>query len=146
MISPTTIKARIFIQHLWQQQLQWDEPLQQGDQDQWLTITKDIGETTSTSIARQYFTGEHIQTPCQLHVFTDASMKANGAVAFLCTGSSTSKARVVPLKQLTLPKLELMGILTGARLCNFISQTLNIPLSIVLLWSDSQICLVLAKQ
>ena len=75
LISPVTIKARIFIQHLWQQQLQWDEPLQQGDQDQWLTITKDIGEATTTAITRQYFTGEHIQTPCQLHVFTDASME-----------------------------------------------------------------------
>jgi len=69
-------------------------------------------------------------------------MKANGAVAFLSTGFSTSfvmsKVRVAPLKQLTLPKIELMGALTGARLCNFISQTLDIPLSAVHLWSDSQ--------
>jgi len=40
-------------------------------------------------------------------------MKAYGAVTFLSNGPSTSfvmsKARVAPLKQLTLLKLELMG-------------------------------------
>ena len=143
-----TIKARIFIQNLWQQQLQWDEPLQQDDQDQWLTITKEIGEATSTSIDRQYFT-ENTQSSRQLHMFTDASMKAYSAVAFLCNKSSTSfvmsKARVAPLKQLTLPRLELMGALTGARLSYFISQALDLPPSTVHLWSDSQIVLYWLK-
>ena len=148
LVSPVTIKARIFIQNLWQQQLQWDELLQQNDQDQWLTITKEIGEATSTSIDRQYFT-ENTQSSRQLHVFTDASMKAYGAVAFLCSKSSTSfvmsKARVAPLKQLTLPKLELMGALTGARLSYFISQALDLPPSTVHLWSDNQIVLYWLK-
>ena len=52
LISPVTIKAKIFIQHLWQQRLQWDEPLQQNDQDEWLLITKEIKEATTTSITR----------------------------------------------------------------------------------------------
>ena len=65
-----------------------------------------------------------------------------GAVAFICRGSNTSfimaKSRVAPLKP---PKLELMGALTAARLCSFISQafiTLNLSIQ---LWSDSQIAL-----
>jgi len=76
-------------------------------------------------------------------------MKAYGAVAFLCNESNTtfvmSKARVAPLKQLTLPKLELTGALTGARLSYFISQSLHIPPSTVHLWSDSQIVLYWLK-
>ena len=76
-------------------------------------------------------------------------MKAYGAVAFLCNESSTSfvmsKARVAPLKQLTLSKLELMGALTGARLSYFISQALGLPPSTVHLWSDSQIVLYWLK-
>ena len=56
-----------------------------------------------------------------------------------------SKARVAPLKQLTLPKLELMGTLTGARLSYFISQALDLPPSTVHLWSDSQIVLYWLK-
>jgi len=148
LISPVTVKARIFIQNLWQQQLQWDEPLRQKDQDQWLTIAQEMGQATSISIDRQYF-AENFQSTHQLHVFTDASMKAYGAVAFLCNESKTtfvmSKARVAPLKQLTLPKLELMGALTGTRLSYFFSQTLHIPPSTIHLWSDSQIVLYWLK-
>ena len=74
-------------------------------------------------------------------------MKAYGAVAYLCNGSETSmvmaKSRVAPLKKMTLPKLELMAALTGARLGNFVQQALkqryaNIT---VKLWTDSEIVL-----
>ena len=124
LISPVTIKARIFIQNLWQQQLQWDEPLPQDDQAQWLTIAYEAGLATSTPITRQYFT-KHTQSLGQWHVFTDASMKTYVAVAFLCNESSASfvmsKARVAPHMKLTLPKLELMCALSGARLSYVIS-------------------------
>ena len=50
----------------------------------------------------------------KLHVFAEASLTAYRAMAFLCGSSSTSfvmaKSRVAPL---TLPKLELMGVLTA---------------------------------
>ena len=51
------------------------------------------------------------------------------------------KSRVAPLKPLTLPKLELMGALTAARLCNFIVQALHSLSLSTYFWSDSQITL-----
>ena len=118
LIFPVAVKSKIFIQHLWQQQLHLDEPLNQSDQDKWLTITKEIREATSICVTKCYFTSEDNQSLYQLHVFSDASLKAYGAVAFICNGSSTrfvmAKTRVAPLKQLSLPKLEVMGALTGA--------------------------------
>ena len=85
------------------------------------------------------------EQPDTLHIFADASLTAYGAVAFLCSGNNTSfvmaKSRVAPLKSLTLPKLELMGALTAARLCDFIVQVLR-PLTLLThFWSDSQIIL-----
>ena len=145
LISPVTVKSKIFIQHLWQQQLHWDEPLNQSDQDEWLTITKEIREATSICIIRRYFTSEDNQLLYQLHVFSDASTKTYGAVAFICNGSRTrfimAKTRVAPLKQLSLPKLELMGALTGAQLCSFIANTIKLCPSVIHLWTDSQIVL-----
>ena len=52
-----------------------------------------------------------------------------------------AKSRVASLKLLTLPKLEMMGALTAARLCDFIVQALC-PLTLLThFWSDSQITL-----
>ena len=52
-----------------------------------------------------------------------------------------AKSRVALLKPLTLPKLELMGALIAARLCDFIVQALR-PLTLLThFWSDSQITL-----
>ena len=146
LLSPVTVQAKIFMQALWQRNLDWDEPLSDKDQKQWLRIAENIQEARISQISRQYFpTVGASEQPDTLHVFADASLTAYGAVAFLCSGKSTSfvmaKSRVAPLKPLTLPKLELMGALTAARLCDFIVQALR-PLTLLThFWSDSQITL-----
>ncbi|CAG2185026.1 unnamed protein product [Mytilus edulis] len=91
----------------------------------------------------QYFTGN--TNSRSLHVFVDASMKAYGAVAYmyLSKGHSAAlvmaKTRVAPVKKLTLPQLELMAAVIGARLTQHLKSTLEC--TDVTLWSDSQIVL-----
>ena len=51
-----------------------------------------------------------------------------------------SKSRAAPLKQISLPKLELMAAVLAARLSDFIRTSLNIDCTLYL-WSDSQIVL-----
>ena len=78
-----------------------------------------------------------------LHIFADASPRAYGTCAYLCrNGISTlvmSKTRVAPLKALTLPRLELMATVIGARLARHIMDSIHIEE--VFLWTDSQILL-----
>ena len=50
-----------------------------------------------------------------------------------------AKNRVAPLKQLTLPKLELMGAVIGARLAKHLLD--NLGDMVVNFWRDSQIVL-----
>ncbi|GFT50131.1 integrase catalytic domain-containing protein [Trichonephila clavipes] len=52
-----------------------------------------------------------------------------------------SKARVAPLKSLTIPRLELMSCCLGARLANSIIRALNLPGIKVIYWSDSEVAL-----
>ena len=126
--------------------MDWNELLTDEDQKQWLNIADSIQEAKSVQIPRQYSpTVSASKQPDRLHVFADASLTAYRAVAFICRGSNTSfimaKFRVAPLKPLILPKFELMGALTAARFCSFISQalvTLNLSIQ---LWSGSQIVL-----
>jgi len=146
LLSPVTVQVKIFMQSLWQRNLDWDEPLSDEDQQQWLRIAENIEEARHFQISRQYFpTIGTSEQPDTLHVFTDASLTAYGAVAFLCSGKNTSfvmaKSRVAPIKPLTLLKFELMGALTAARLSDFIVQGLH-PLTLLThFWSDSQITL-----
>ena len=56
----------------------------------------------------------HHQRTIQSMFFCDASPQAYGAVAYITGGKQSallmSKARVAPMKQLTIPKLELMAV------------------------------------
>ena len=142
ILSPVTVKAKIFMQKLWQQDIDWDEPLTTTAEEEWLSIAADIQEATSITFTRQYLPSCNFS---QLFVFADASLRAYGAVAFISDNRRTSfimaKNRVAPLKQLSLPKLELMAALIAARLSRFIREALNSLNLTTFLWTDSQIVL-----
>ena len=97
-------------------------------------------------IPREYFLNiTATSKPLQLHVFADASPLAYGAAAFFYREQVVSfvmaKARVAPLKQLTVPKLELMAALTAARLHSFISDALKSLTCSIYRWTDNHIVL-----
>ncbi|GIY52051.1 reverse transcriptase [Caerostris extrusa] len=84
----------------------------------------------------------------EIHCFCDASEKAFGSVIFLRftidekvrTAFLTSKSRLAPIKRMTLPRLELMGAVVGARLINRVLSVLKLDAQ-TYLWTDSNIVL-----
>ncbi|XP_071153539.1 uncharacterized protein [Mytilus edulis] len=115
-----------------------DEPLTSEITTEWKCELQDINECSHLEINRPYF--KEKSDNVELHVF---SLKAYGACAYLVSGKETvlimSKNRVAPLKQLTIPKLELSTALIGARLVKHLKLYLDV--TSVTLWSDSQITL-----
>uniref|UniRef100_A0A8D9ACD9 Integrase catalytic domain-containing protein n=1 Tax=Cacopsylla melanoneura TaxID=428564 RepID=A0A8D9ACD9_9HEMI len=83
-------------------------------------------------------------TYLELHVFSDACMYAYGATVYLrcINGSDIScnlvfaKIRISP-KNITLPRLELMGALVAYRCLLYVTKSLHRAVSKVFLWSDS---------
>jgi len=149
LLAPITVKAKLLIQTLWKLKIDWDEPLDQDFADAWSMLAEDIKEATTIVYPRLYFVSQN-QLPSvstQLHIFTDASLRAYGVVVYLRQNNSValvmSRSRVTPTKMITLPRLELMAAVTGVRLANFVIAAMRSKLSsfTTFLWSDSQIVL-----
>ena len=146
--TPVTIRAKILLQEIWQDRLPWDEPLPSQYKDKWLSILSDLVQLPNFIIPRVYFRVPST-TPdtYKFFVFCDASIKAYGAVVYLCKHNQISlvmsKSRVAPIKTLTLPKLELMAAVMATRLAHFVRSSLIHEFSPVDIhfWSDSQIVL-----
>ncbi|GFT59254.1 integrase catalytic domain-containing protein [Trichonephila clavipes] len=84
----------------------------------------------------------------ELHAFSDASEKAYGSSIYLKSISAlgevkvclvTSKSRVSPLKQISIPRLELCGAVLAAKLMMKVKEALNLQITAVHFWSDSTI-------
>ena len=138
------------IQELWKAKLQWNETLPEHMAGPWRSWLEGRGYLISVRLPRPYFVSDY--TDPQLHIFCDSSNKAYGVVAYLRVisgmhGTQTSfvmgKSRVAPLKKQTLPRLEMLVALTGARLSTSITTKLSPKLGPLktTLWSDSQIVL-----
>ncbi|XP_037932704.1 uncharacterized protein LOC119667483 [Teleopsis dalmanni] len=122
LLAPVIVKAKIFIQHLWQLKLSWDEPLPTDLCTTWSTFRENLSTLKNFQVARHIFRGE-VPSSTQLHIFADASEKAFGAAAYvrailkdgriivLC-----AKSRVAPLRKQTLPRLELCAAVLAAEL------------------------------
>ena len=82
-----------------------------------------------------------------MHVFVDSSKQAYDGSVYLVQGRNSNlvmaKTRPTPLKTKTLPQLELIAVVVGARLATFVRKSINSKLSIqdVHYWSVSQITL-----
>jgi len=82
----------------------------------------------------------------KLFCFTDASAKAYSAAVYFYSsinGKATvnlvfSKAHVAPAKQVSIPRLELLGVLIGTRRLNYVTQQLQLSVVDRFLWTDSQ--------
>ncbi|GFV51203.1 integrase catalytic domain-containing protein [Trichonephila clavipes] len=86
----------------------------------------------------------------RLHGFSDASQSAYGAVIYFKSVTSdgrvlvyliSSKSRVAPTKQTTIPRLELCAAVLLAKLVHRVKQALKLNVTNTFLWSDSMIVL-----
>ncbi|GFU42598.1 integrase catalytic domain-containing protein [Nephila pilipes] len=134
LIAPYVIRLKVLIQNVWEMGLLWDQEMPQIVKKPFKEWCHELKDLPLVSIPRFYdFTDSNV-VDVQLHSFFDSSKKTYGTVIYfrvvrtdgtISTSFVTSKSRVAPLKTLSLPRLELMGALLSARLCDKVSKTLK---------------------
>ena len=149
LASAVTIKARIAMQEVWKaKEYDWDDPLPAETRVLWEKIFQEIKSLQEIEVPRCLKPDDAYGEP-ELHVFADASELAYGAVAYFLWLTAncpevkliSAKARVAPLRQSTIPRLELMAALIAARLASTLNTELKIKPCTTVLWSDSKIVL-----
>ncbi|GFY54187.1 uncharacterized protein TNIN_368551 [Trichonephila inaurata madagascariensis] len=132
-IAIFTIRIKIILQEIWEEGFDWDEELGKDLRTKWEKWCKEVHSLVDLSIPRYYFKADESNeefNEYQIVIFCDASERAYGAIAYIRykTNSNfhvnfvSSKARVAPLKKLSLPRLELLATLIGARLLETLSK------------------------
>ena len=143
------IRAKIGLQELWQTGLHWDDKLPCDVQEKWIQFFKEMKELKKIGFKRCLVPPETPEAPV-LCVFSDASQDAFGACAYIRQRTKQSiyevnfvaaKSRVAPLKQLTIPRLELQAAVLASRLAKTIVKECTIQFADVKFFTDSSITL-----
>ena len=147
-LAPFTLKAKMILQELWRLKVGWDEPLDSTAKEIWLKWLTELSEISKViRIPRSLDLIPNSSQLVQLHVFCDASEQAFAAVAYVrieeCGGVRChiilAKTRVAPLKQITLPRLELQGAVMAVRVKETVMKEFDHNFERITFWTDSKL-------
>ncbi len=150
LMAPAIITAKILLQNLWKLPLKWDDPLPDAEDKLWQAWVTQLPQITTCAIPRRMTMNNLPIVFKSLHGFADASSLAYGAVIYLRTvhedGNTnvaivTAKARVLPLKTLTIPRAELVAASLLTKLLTYVARILDVPNAALYAWTDSAIVL-----
>ncbi|UYV81575.1 hypothetical protein LAZ67_20001571 [Cordylochernes scorpioides] len=116
---PVTLVPRLILQETWLLKLSWDEPLPENLSCEFLRWLAKLESLKSIAIPRWLCYREEHRIGTTLHVFLQA------------------RSRVAPLKGTTIPRLELLACLVGARLVNNVVRDLKFEDMERFYWTDS---------
>ncbi|OXA53364.1 Cytochrome P450 4C1 [Folsomia candida] len=152
-VCPATLIPKRLLQKTWQDKKSWDEELEDSVKKEFIDWWKEVSVLEKIGIPRWAFNSENANN-VQLHVFSDASKLAYAAVIFARIEGEhgvsiqllQAKARIAPLKPVTIPRLELLGCSIAARLVTSVIKALSIEGLRIVCWSDSTTALAWIKR
>ncbi|GBO31172.1 hypothetical protein AVEN_111215-1, partial [Araneus ventricosus] len=148
LLGPVICKGKIFLQRLWLEKVNWDNPLPEQFASVWSRFVCNLKEIEKIKIER-YILNSQLERIVLLG-FSDASTHAYGAVVYLqCHAKSStpvskllaSKSSVTTLKTTSVARLELRACLLLAKLVKKVLLPLKMNIEEVILFSYSTIAL-----
>lgn len=149
LLSPVVVVAKRILQDLCRNRFNWDEPLPDDIRARWTRWRQDLLLLQGLKIPRCYKPPGFGEVVCrEYHHFSDASTIGLGQCTYLrqlnrdgdvCCALVVAKARVAPLKSVTVPRLELMAAVNSVNVAEFVKRETCIGSHFY--WSDSQVVL-----
>ena len=150
------LPAKQLLQELCQRGFGWDEPLPHVISDKWMEWMNSLERIKNFEVARcvkpkDFGALKHVQ----LHHFADASELGYGSVSYIRLVNEQDsvhvtfiqgKSRVLPLKQITVPRLELAAAALSVKVDKMLRKELDFDLKRSVFWTDSQTVLKLQSQ
>ncbi|XP_045036871.1 uncharacterized protein LOC123477556 [Daphnia magna] len=144
-LSPVLLHAKIILQAVCRKSVGWDDQLDQTTIDEWQHWAVSLSKLRPLSVSRCFNPELPKARGVGLHLFADASESACGAIAYLKFDNPDgvkvsfvmAKARVAPIKYVSIPRLELCAALLAARLASVIKLELRLKIDQATFSSDS---------
>ncbi|TDH06297.1 hypothetical protein EPR50_G00132240 [Perca flavescens] len=146
-LAPFTLPAKLMLQNLCRLSYSWDDLIPPHYQLQWVRWLEDLKGLSVFSVSRcikpKDF-GKLISV--QLHHFSDASEDGYGTVSYLRLKNHwdkihlafiLGKARVAPVKKVTIPRMELTAAVLAVRVDRMLKAELQLELESSIFWTDS---------
>ena len=141
------MKANLLLQDLCRKKLGWETPITEQDRIQWFRWLEDLPKLENLQVDRCFKPKNFAEIKnAQLHIFSDGSRVEYGAVAYLrlvdvfdripCS-FVMGKACLVPIHEITIPRLELTAAVISVKLSEIIREELEIEIDQVNYWTDS---------
>jgi len=132
-LIPYVIQLKCMFQELCTKKIDWDQELHGNWLAKWTLFNDSSSDRNKVRIPRCYFITTSKPNSVQLHGFSDASKQAYATVAYLRSSYDNgrvavrllcSKTRVAPVKQQSIPRLQLLGSSILVRLMNTVQNSL----------------------
>ena len=150
-LAPVTIQGRQLLRELSTQTSDWDSILPENMKEKWMEWQSSLQCLRDIHVPRTYSVSPQSKAQCrELCVFSDASVKAISAVAYLKVtghkgetevGFVLGKARLAPQPDLTIPRLELCAAVMAVELAEVISEEIDLTLDSISFYTDSKVAL-----
>lgn len=150
-ISPVVLKGRAILQKVCEDGVDWDNALSDEVVERWRDWLDSLCHLQAIRIPRSFVPAGFSATQLvELHHFSDASDQGYGQCSYIRVVDTVghihvslvmAKARVSPLKRVTVPRLELQAATLSTKIARFLHDELNIPDVKHYFWTDSEIVL-----
>ena len=146
-VSPVILEGKLLLQALYKGKALWDEEITSSEAHKWLEWISCLPTISNLRISRCVKPkGFSCASAFEIHNFSDASSYAYGACSYLRIVNEKSqsicsfiigKARLAPIKPVSIPRLELTTAVLAVRLNNVVVRELDAEFCVSYFWTDS---------